>query len=287
MSNSRLPALVLVAGVLAALVLLAGSLSNLQLRPGAPFPGASDSGPLSIQPSPGRPAPEFLTLPLLQGMLAVAMVLLAALLVARLVALPNPKVILGLALAMLLLLTLGWILSQLAVDGAVSGLPDQTSAGSVPVTGYRVTPLGQPPDFLLPLVAVILGLGFVLLALTYAGGRMRRTRGRNLLQGDAERAVADLRQGRAVGGVVIRCYGNMCRSLQEARGIDRDRALTVEEFETQLVVRGFPENPIHQLTQLFEKARYGSEQMSDEDERLAMESLGEIVRLYGDARSGR
>lgn len=286
MSSSRLPALALVAGVLAMLVLLAGSLSNLQLQPGAPFPGAMDSA-RTLQPSASLPTSEILSVPVLQGLLAVVSVVVAALVVARLVTLANWKVVLGLVFVLLSLLTLGSLLPRLSENAAAVGFPDQTTLRTLPTFSYRVTPLGKPPDFLLPLVAVALGLGFILLALNHSGVLAGQIRNQVSLRQEAERAVADLRKGRTVGGVVIRCYQNMCRTLQEARGIDRDQALTVEEFAATLLARGFPKEPVHQLTQLFEKARYGSERMSDKDEMLAMESLSEIVRFCGDASGGQ
>ena len=95
---------------------------------------------------------------------------------------------------------------------------------------------------------------------------------------DIREAVAALKSGRDVANVIINCYQQMSRSLQRERGIMRDQAMTVGEFEDVLAARGFPESPVHHLTRLFEKTRYGICAINEQDETHAIESLDMIVQ---------
>ena len=78
--------------------------------------------------------------------------------------------------------------------------------------------------------------------------------------------------------VILRCYFEMTNAIKLEHGISREKNLTVREFEQQLDEQGFPSQPVHNLTVLFEKVRYGIHTRSDEDADLALESLGAIIR---------
>jgi hypothetical protein len=72
--------------------------------------------------------------------------------------------------------------------------------------------------------------------------------------------------------------------LRQAQGIEMEAAMTAREFERLLEARGVPRPPVHQLTQLFEAARYGRRPPGADDERRARESLTAIVQY---SRAGR
>jgi hypothetical protein len=104
-----------------------------------------------------------------------------------------------------------------------------------------------------------------------------------LLQ-EAEEAVNALKAGADLRNVILRCYFQMTHLLQEEQGIERDHTMTVQEFERWLENLGFPSIPLIQLTSLFEKVRYGKQEMSDHDERIAIDSLNEIIQFYRSKR---
>jgi hypothetical protein len=70
-----------------------------------------------------------------------------------------------------------------------------------------------------------------------------------------ETALAALESGAELHNVVLRCYEEMTRLLNEARGIRRPQAMTAREFELTLTQLGLPEEPVVSLTRLFEEAR--------------------------------
>jgi hypothetical protein len=53
--------------------------------------------------------------------------------------------------------------------------------------------------------------------------------------------------------------------------------MTAREFQRRLGRIGIPEEPVAQLTKLFESVRYGSKETGPEEERLALRSLSAIV----------
>jgi len=70
----------------------------------------------------------------------------------------------------------------------------------------------------------------------------------------------------------------MTHALQEEQGMERNDSMTVREFEGWLDGKGVPRVPVRQLTYLFEKVRYGNQQMSENDKKMGMESLNEIIK---------
>ena len=64
-------------------------------------------------------------------------------------------------------------------------------------------------------------------------------------------------------------------------------AMTVREFEVALGKRGFPRQPVHQLTSLFEFARYSREPMGLEQEADAVASLEALVEFCHSGREGQ
>ena len=93
----------------------------------------------------------------------------------------------------------------------------------------------------------------------------------------AEDAAEAIRAGADLRDTVMLCYYRMSQTLQEQRGIWRERAMTPREFETYLVRSGIPGEHVQRLTRLFEKVRYGAKTIGVEDERQALSSLGAIV----------
>jgi Domain of unknown function (DUF4129) len=55
--------------------------------------------------------------------------------------------------------------------------------------------------------------------------------------------------------------------------------MTVREFEQLLETKGLPRDPVHQLTQLFEAARYSLRQFTPADEQTAFDCLSAIVQF--------
>jgi hypothetical protein len=147
-----------------------------------------------------------------------------------------------------------------------------------PVVESPRTPLGHPPAAVLWLVAAgaVAALGGAA-ALLARGGPGARRGALDLVGLEAERARAALLAGADALGAIVACYARMAAALTEARGIERPEAMTAREFEGLLGELGLPRGPVHELTRLFEAARYGGRPPTTEQEARAIACLGPIV----------
>lgn len=270
--------LLFLAIALISLILLAASLSNLQLQPGAPFPGGIPSDN-DAQPVSPLLSIRTYSMPLLRGIIALIFLILLIDVAARLIALVNIKRILQLALALVVLLIIVYMLPHIT-PGEPAYFPNLSSEIMTPPSfDYPVTPLGQPPQILIQLVIIGIALGIGLLAIIVVKRWLNSKSIEDELLQEAEEAVNALKAGADLRNVILRCYFQMTHSLQEEQGIERDYAMTVQEFERWLENLGFPSIPLRQLTSLFEKVRYGKQEMSDHDERIAIDSLNDIIQF--------
>jgi len=71
----------------------------------------------------------------------------------------------------------------------------------------------------------------------------------------------------------------MSAALQKEQGIELENSMTAREFERLLEAKGLPRDPVHQLTQLFEAARYSLRLFTSADEQTAFECLNAIVQF--------
>lgn len=162
----------------------------------------------------------------------------------------------------------------------VSG-PQAPSLEIAPVTPLEVESVPPASRFLVLGVSVTLALATSAL-LVRAGWsiwqrRRRRARAVERLASEARLALDDLRAGGELRDTVLRCYRRMSEVVREERGLRRNQALTPREFEQYLERNGLPGTPVHDLTRLFEKVRYGTHLPDEEDEHRAIASLNAIV----------
>jgi len=94
---------------------------------------------------------------------------------------------------------------------------------------------------------------------------------------DALDAVEDLQAGTNLRDIVMRSYYKMACVAVEMRGIRRSSDMTPQEFEQFLKDAGLPNEPLGQLTRLFEDVRYGAKIPSEKDERQAVRCLTAIA----------
>lgn len=98
------------------------------------------------------------------------------------------------------------------------------------------------------------------------------------LSQDAEDALSDLRSGVNLRNVILRCYVEMGRTVDDWRGVQRTEDMTPREFESSLTELGLPPKPVADLTRLFETVRYGTNDPSKEEEETAESSLTAIIQ---------
>jgi len=98
--------------------------------------------------------------------------------------------------------------------------------------------------------------------------------------------VAALKKGLDFKNVIVQCYQQMSAALQKEQGIELEDTMTAREFEHLLEAKGLPRDPVHQLTQLFEAARYSLQQFTPADEQKAFDCLSVIVQFSHERRPG-
>lgn len=146
-----------------------------------------------------------------------------------------------------------------------------------PLATPTIAPPDSAPEPVLPAEAVVFTpperwvrlaafSGVILLCVTVLAGlawwahsRVRRPAPPPLaeLATQAQMALEALYGGADVRDVVIRCYFEMARTLDERQGLRRIETTTPREFAAQLTRLGLPAEPVQTLTRLFEVARYG------------------------------
>jgi hypothetical protein len=139
-------------------------------------------------------------------------------------------------------------------------------------------------------LAFLAGLGAMLAAMAYrrlrhaepgpaAAGRS----GEEALARGLALARRRLHVGDRDADAIIDCYADMCELFQQGGGEARatlSSSLTAREFEALLRSRGAGESQIHELTLLFEKARYSGLACDARDRRRASEALRALESRY-------
>ncbi len=272
-AESRKRALLLLFSSLVLTGIIAAGLSNVTFRPGLPIP-AFESGQVVI-PSQGS-APVGMGM----GRFAAILVLIALgvtvllLLVRAARGIHWKRLLAGLwSLSWKLALGAGLILLVFALLPHTAG-----TAGAEPLPPARplvTAPLGPVPPGLIWAAGIVLGAIVVLVSLRLLLARAREP------QAPWVHELALARRALGEGGdpreVILRCYTRMAEALQEERGIERQQSMTTGEFEALLAGKGLPQEPVHQLTRLFEAARYGRGTPVAEEGHAAMICLDAIL----------
>ena len=153
-------------------------------------------------------------------------------------------------------------------------------------TPLVTSPLGQIPVVLLWLVGIGLLVGSILLGIWIFTPSSRRETTIDLVGLEAEKAWRALMTGLDLKDVIVKCYRQMSMTLEEEQGIERKDSMTTREFEYLLETAGIPYDPIHQLTRLFEAARYGNWQPNPIDEQKAIHCLHAIMLYSREVKKG-
>ena len=192
-------------------------------------------------------------------------------------------------IAVLLVLLIAAIYLMATTSQILAGVLEEQSPRPQ-LTPIPTTLPGTPvsaPAFQQPTSAWTYALSFLILLFLAGGGYYGYYLWRKMnppaapLNQVAQEALDSLDAGAEFKNVVLRCYFQMAKLLNQHQGISRDKAMTPREFESALTATGLPEKHIRQLTRLFEKVRYGPATIDKEDERAAIASLQAIVATFG------
>ena len=271
--------LLLLGGVLISFVLLSGSLSNLELHAGTPFPSAISQDMAQQAASQQIQTYSFTLLP---GFFGLILLLLMIYVLVSLITFVNLKWLLRWLFRFILVLSALFvalmILSYLnfGPTGASEWMLEVVSSPSV---GISTSPLGRPPREFIWFVAIGFILATGLFIIRIFRRQVQPSHIEDPLLQQAKNAIQALRAGKDFKNVIIQCYLQMTNALQEERGIERNNDMTAREFQDWLEFKGWPRVPVQNLTDLFEKVRYGRQDLGETDEKIALHSLSEIIQF--------
>jgi hypothetical protein len=277
--KSRAFTFLLMAVILTALI--AAALPQLEVRPGIPLPASEVRADTPIHNQAHVATVSSKTY--FKAALEITLILVMAAGIYKLLKGVHWKEIL---VPTLLLAVLGMVISYVLFGAAGVQIKSEPLAEETlpPDLHFAGPPLGHLPTWLIWLVWIGLAIGVILLGIWFI-----RQPGQNTQHGDpllleAERALQALRSGSHLNNVIVRCYEQMGQALLQERKIEleqtmTEQTMTAREFEHLLETRGIPSVPVHQLTQLFEAARYGFREPGPEDVQKAFECLNAIVQF--------
>jgi hypothetical protein len=270
----------------AAILALAASLSQVEFSPGEPF--AFGAG-MPVRPPPGGMSPELppaLRL-LLRGLLLLTLALIPFSIFYLIIS-PSARkrflqnmIVFGVFLAFIYLLRQQMKPGE-REDDLFANL-GRMPAGAVGAGRPPAEFSGAAPEWLVILVSFILAALVVAISIgvIWAIVRSRRRPAPELplieLAQQAEEARETIEAGGDLRDTVIRCYMEMNRVVRDARGLQRERAMTPREFEDRLEHAGLPGEPVRDLTRLFEEVRYGAKALGPWEGRRAVACLTAIA----------
>jgi len=279
LKTDRQKTLLLLFLIILAVLLVAPSLTGLHLQPGQPLPPGANDQPLTQEASPSTTF-EPTAYSFLKGILSLLFVLITLYLFFNLILHLDWKHSIRAILILIAIAALIIAIPRPSLDPSANpptgpmGVPTQANPENL------TSPLGSPPQALI-WVAVI-GLA----AIGTLGLAWWLTQKRHPLPGgdpigaQAFSALHALESGEDLNNVIIRCYLEMSHILQKEQGLERPETMTAAEFEEFLTQRGIPEDPVRQLTRLFEKARYSNFQLDAQDKETGWKCLTVISTFF-------
>ena len=258
------------------MILIAAALPQLELKPGIPLPkweGSAMLSPVESQPEVLIPIST-----LFKALLEVVGILVSIYCVYKILKGVPWKEIIGPALRIALLAVVAIVILFALANLHITSEPLAPEI-LPPELKPAGPPLGPPPAILIWLVWIGLGVMLIMLGIWASNRRTQNLRAGVSVETEAERAMQALQKGLDFKSVIVQCYRQMSAALQKEQGIELVDTMTAREFEHLLDAKGLPRDPVHQLTQLFEAARYSLQQFTPADEQKAFDCLSAIVQF--------
>ena len=265
-----------------ALVILISGLSDLRMSPGEGFT-LEAVGPDSVEYY-NLPGGYFILL-VIRVIYMLAMILAPILIIISLFSKKMRAWLIKLLFRALIIaagvLALVYIIQRLFREEYSFPEGEAMSAPNPPYPAPPVIFNARPPQWITWLIIFILVIIITSIAGLIIWFIWRRTHPKELplarIGREAGQALADLQVGLDLRDIVIRCYYEMGKVLNEERGIRRNTAMTPQEFAFELEKQGLPGGPVRQLTGLFEDVRYGNKTPGEREQQLATSSLSAII----------
>jgi hypothetical protein len=284
-SEKKKAVLIFILVTLAAII-LASSLPVLELKPGMPPPEVKNDQ-VAVLASSGMYAESISInrfIIILSCLIAAGLFLYS---MYRILRGSSWKDIISLLKPLFFIVLIMAVMMMVIMSMPRTSVPAQTEA-IIPTLEPQVTaPLGPVPQVLLWIVGGCFFLMAVLVAVWIYRNLSSKPDASNLIMQEAEKARQKILLGVGLKDVIIECYRQMSLVLQEDRGITRKDFMTTLEFEETLSNAGFPLIPVHDLTKMFNAARYGNWQPSSGDEQCAIQCFEAITRFTNISREDR
>ncbi len=278
--NKKYALLYLIVALMGLTVFAFGS-TELHLQPGQAIP-MNAAAPTEVNQSQKTdPQPTGITLPtLILPVLLLISTILFLVLVSSLIRMQGIKKIMKLVFYLAIPIILLLLLNKLPSSPQLSTSEYAFETAQNPINTYAYAPLGDPPQNLSTIITIALLLILAAVIVWALGKRRMEKTGSNPIADEIETALKALTVGDNLENVIINCYMRMSSIIIENQGIERESYLTPREFESMLNSTGIPLAPIHQLTTLFEKVRYGKIKTSEQDEKNAIACLSELKEYF-------
>ena len=278
--NKKYALLYLIVALLG-LIVFALSSSDLHLQPGQAIPLNTTSSQEVNQSQITDPQPTGITLPtLILPVLLLISAILFLVLISSLIRMQGIKKIMKLGLYLAIPIILLLVLNKLPSSSQFSTSENAIETVQNPINSYEYAPLGDPPQSFSTIISIALLIIFTAVIIWALRKRKMEKEGGNPIADEIQTALNALTVGENLENVIINCYMHMSSIIIEKQGIERESYLTPREFESLLNSIGIPLPPIHQLTALFEKVRYGNKGISDQDEKNAVACLSELKEYF-------
>jgi hypothetical protein len=168
----------------------------------------------------------------------------------------------------------------------LEGLAEDSASANVPPM-----PEFQPPE-VSPMLSYLVSFACALVLVAIAWGLYRGWKRYTELNSRkplgeiariARSSLRDLSSGRDSSDVIINCYLRMSDVVAEKRHLQREAAMTPQEFAVRLERAGLPGDAVRRLTGLFENVRYGDRRSAPRDVSEAVNCLNTILHYCGEA----
>jgi hypothetical protein len=168
---------------------------------------------------------------------------------------------------------------------SISGENMNEEGIQLPPVDFEIVPIDQPPSELYWMVGIGLMVGLLSVGVFLFLRADQKPIYKNELIEEVNSALKGIQDGKELRNIIINCYFQLNQIIKEEYEIEREKSLTAREFENYLHDKGIPIKPIHQITTVFEKVRYGNILTSSDDEQIVIESLVEIRSSCQEKRS--
>ena len=271
---------------LAALTLLAASLSTLRFAEGKPLPVNNLAPNLTQSGDSSDLMRHFLVV--FRVMMIFMWILLPFYIIYLIISKEARKKLLrDIALFLPILVLLYFLSNSLSGQKAAQDLAgkfgmDTPKEGESQKEASPLPEFQPPPPWVTTVASLILATATVILVFAIVWIIWRRARRKEdeplrRIEIQAREAIDSLEAGGDLREVILRCYMQMIIALRDYRLINREQNMTPHEFEQLLERRGLPNEPVRQLTELFERVRYGAHSPGRQEESVAIASLSAIV----------